>query len=93
MLSLLRLERKQKKLFKFVSNSHVSLSFLLIWNWNDTLKYIYTVRSPLENHTPNPDQNGQRVYPFSDQNGAKTLPDGVAHTSMAYIREYLPPGR
>ena len=25
-------------------------------------------------------------YPFSDQNGAKTLPDGAAHTYIAYIR-------
>ena len=31
------------------------------------------------------------VYPFSDQNSAKTLPDGAAHTYMAYTREY-PPG-
>ena len=29
-------------------------------------------------------------YPFSDQNGAKTLPDGAARTYMAYIREYPP---
>ena len=29
-------------------------------------------------------------YPFSDQNGAKTLPDGAAHTYMAYLREYPP---
>ena len=28
---------------------------------------------------------------FSDQNGAKTLPFGAAHTVMACIREY-PPG-
>ena len=27
------------------------------------------------------------VYPFSDQNGAKTLPFGAAHTYLAYIRE------
>ena len=27
-------------------------------------------------------------YPFSDQNGAKTLPDGPAHTYIAYIKEY-----
>ena len=33
------------------------------------------------------------VYLFSaDQNGAKTLPDGAAHTYIAYIREY-PLGR
>ena len=34
------------------------------------------------------DQNGQSVYPFSDQNGAKTLPDGAAHTYIAYVRDY-----
>ena len=39
-----------------------------------------------------PDQNGQSVYPWSDQNGAKTLPDGAAHTYIAYIREYPPGG-
>ena len=25
----------KKKFFKSISNSHISLSFLLIWNWND----------------------------------------------------------
>ena len=30
--SLLRLERILKKYFKSISNSHISLSFLLIWN-------------------------------------------------------------
>ena len=40
---------------------------------------------------PRPDQNGQSVYPFSDQDSAKTLPDGAAHTDMGYIREYPPP--
>ena len=38
-----------------------------------------------------PDQNGQSVYPFSHQNGAKTLPDGAAHAYITYIREYPPP--
>ena len=28
------------------------------------------------------------LYPFSDQNGAKTLPFGAAHNYMAYIREF-----
>ena len=27
-------------------------------------------------------------YPLSDQNGAKTIPSGVANTCMAYIRAY-----
>ena len=40
---------------------------------------------------PDPDQNGQNLYPFSDQNGAKTIPFGAVHTFMAYIREYPPP--
>ena len=31
------------------------------------------------------------VYPFSDQNGTKTLPDGAAHTYITYLREYPPP--
>ena len=31
--------------------------------------------------------NKQSVYPLSDQNGAKTLPDGTAYTYMADIRE------
>ena len=31
--------------------------------------------------------NKQSVYPLSDQNGAKTLPDGATYTYMAYIRE------
>ena len=39
--SLLRLERILKKFFKSISNSHVSFSFLLIWNWND--KYLHTL--------------------------------------------------
>ena len=40
---------------------------------------------------PDSRPNGQSVYPIPDQNGAKTLPDGAAHTYMAYITEY-PPG-
>ena len=44
-------------LFKSISNSHISLSFLLIWNWND--KYVHTLPQFL-----------QKPYPFSGQNGA-----------------------
>ena len=46
-------------------------------------------RSSLENHNPIPGQNGQSVHPFSDQNGAKTLPDGAAQY-IVYIREFPP---
>ena len=58
MLSLLRLERKQKKHFKSISNSHISLSFLLVWNWND--KYVHTLplfsRKPKADSRPKPKQ-------------------------------------
>ena len=40
---------------------------------------------------PIPDLTGQSRYPFSEQNGPKTLPFGAAHTYMAYTREYPPP--
>ena len=30
------------------------------------------------------DQNGQSVYPFSDQNNTKTLHDGAVHTYIAW---------
>ena len=31
------------------------------------------------------------IYPFSDQNGPKTLPFGAPHTYMASVRENPPP--
>ena len=37
-------------LFKSISNSHISLSFLLIWNWND--RYVHTLRSSQPDSTP-----------------------------------------
>ena len=41
MLSLPRLERQLKDFSKYISKSHVTLSFLLNWNWND--EYIHTL--------------------------------------------------
>ena len=40
---------------------------------------------------PISDRNYQNLYPFSDQNGSKTIPFGAAHTYIPYIGEY-PPG-
>ena len=34
--SLLTLESQQKDFLKSISNSHISLPILFIWNWNDT---------------------------------------------------------
>ena len=42
---------------------------------------------------PISDHNCQNLYPFSDQNGSKTIPFGAAHTYIPYIGEYpSPPG-
>ena len=76
---ILYLEQQQKR------NSDSSLSFLFIWNWNDT--YVHTLPLSLENYLI-PDLNGQSLYPFLDQNSAKPLPFGAAHTYVTYIREY-----
>ena len=40
----------------------------------------------LENHT----RFKTDLYPFSDQNGSKTISFGAAHTYIAYIGEYSP---
>ena len=80
---------KKDFLKSMVTNTHSPLSFLFIWNWNDT--YVHTLPLSLENYLIS-DLNGQSLYPFLDQNSAKPLPFGVAHTYVAYIWEY-PLGR
>ena len=94
MSSLLRLERKQNNYWNpFLICIFLFLSLAHLRKWND--KCIHTFRSSLENHARFQTKMVSGVYPFSDQNGAKTLPDwggGGAHTSMAYIKEY-PPGQ
>ena len=75
---------------KFTLNSHISLFFLLILNSNDKIRS-YTPVVPSKTITDSR-QNGQNIYPFSDQNGAKTVPLGSAQTYMAYTRENPPPG-
>ena len=40
---------------------------------------------------PSSDHNCQNLYPFSDQDGSKTIPFGAAHTYIPYIGEYPPP--
>ena len=86
--TVLRLERQQKDFLKSTSNSHITLSFLFIWNWDD----IYVHAFPRKPY-PNSDQNRQSLYPFSDQNGVKPLPFGAAHTYEANTRKYPPPNR
>ena len=79
-----------KNFFKSISNSHISFFFLLIWNQKQQIPS-YTPQFPPKPHSV-PDQNGQSVNPFSDQNGPKILPDGAAHTYVGYVREYSPRG-
>ena len=80
--------RKQKFLqipFEFACFFFLSNPFFTM----NTFKYS---RSSLENHTRFQTKMG-KVPPFSVQNGAKNLPDGAAHTYIAYIREYPHGGR
>ena len=89
MLSLPRLERKQEKLFHTFQFEFTYFSFFLYSFGIETINtFIHSRVVPARKPYPIPDQS---VDPFSDQNGAKTLPDGAAHTCMGYIREY-PPG-
>ena len=54
---------------------------------------LYVPVVPLKTIPDLSDHNGQNLYPFSDQNGSKTIPFGAAHTYIAYIGEYPPPPR
>ena len=71
MSSLLRLEREQK-------DSHITPSYLFIWNEND--KYVHALQYSLEKHSLIQTKIGKSLYPFSDRKGAKTIPIGAAHS-------------
>ena len=90
-VTITQIRAETKKFFKGISNSHISISFLFIWNWNG--KYVHTFpQFPRKPH-PIPNPNGQSVYyQFSDQKGPKTIPFGAVHTYLDYIREYPPGG-
>ena len=66
---------------KFISNSRVTLSFLLIWNWND--KFVHTL--PWFHWKPSSITDSRQIQ-------AKSIPvfrskphPGAAHTYIAYI--------
>ena len=70
---------RQQRVFKSVLNSHITFSFLFIWNWN--YQYVHTLP--------------QKLYPFSDRNGTKTLPStlwGGKYLYGLHKRVHLPPG-
>ena len=74
MLSLLKLERKQKNYSNQFSNSHISLSFLLIWNLNG--KYVHALRSSLENHFRSQTRMGKVYTRFQTKTAQKPYPMG-----------------
>ena len=88
-LGYLWLERNQKN----SSNPFwIRIFFFLSYSFGiETIKTFIHSRSSLKNQTRFQTKVGKVVYPFSDQNRANTLPDGAAHTYIAYKREYPPP--
>ena len=86
MLSLLRFERKQKY---FSNPFRIRIFLFLSYSFGiETIDTFIRSCSSLKNHTPFQTKMGKVYTRFQTQNGAKTLPEGVAHTYMAYIREY-----
>ena len=80
MLSLLTLERKQTN----SSNSfRIRIFFFLSYSFGmEAINFSYILVVPSKT-MPDSRLKWASVHPFSDQNGAKTLPDGAAHTYMA----------
>ena len=87
MLSLLRLERKQTN-----SSNRIRIFLSLSYSFGiETDKlYDHTLLFLPRKPYPIPDQNGQSVYPFSDQNCAKTLPDGGGGTYLYSLYKRVP---
>ena len=82
-------------MIKFSSNDLFWILFFLNYSFGvagEKTNTFIRSRGSLENHTQFKTLNGQNLYPFSNQNGSKTIPFGAAHTYVAYIGEYpLPP--
>ena len=68
------LERQQKGFLKSISNSHIILSFLFIWNWND--KYVHALPNSLENHTRIQTKIGKVYARFQSKTAQKPYPWG-----------------
>ena len=90
MLSLLRLERKQKN-----SSNAFRIRTFLLHSYSFRIETINTFlysRSSLEDHARFQTKIGKVYTRFQTITAQKTLPDGAAHTYMAYIREYASGG-
>ena len=66
---------RQGEFFKCISNSHISLPFLLIWNWNVNCTFIHS-RSSLENHTRFQTKLGKIYTRFQTKTAQKPYPLG-----------------
>ena len=83
---ILYLEQQQKRFLKI----HYEIRILLFLSYSFEIETIHTFI-----HSLFPSKTiwlqtwmGKVYWPFLDQNSAKPLPFGVAHTYVAYIREY-----
>ena len=79
-------------MIKFSSNDIFWILLFLYYSFGvEKTNTFIRSRGSLENHTRFKTViKGQNLYPFSDQNGSKTIPFGAAHTYIAYIGEYPP---
>ena len=91
-------ERKLTQGVKLSWNDIVYLFLFLAISWSFQLRtekrnmfVSFRKCSRPQNPDPISDHNCQNLYPFSDQNGSKTIPFGAAHTYISYIGEYPPP--
>ena len=83
MSSLLRLEREQK-------DSHITPSYLFIWNEND--KYVYALQYSLEKHSLIQTKIGKSLPVFRPKRRKNhTHWGGTFVTYKANVREYSPP--
>ena len=94
MSSLLRLERQQKTFLK-LRVEFTYFSFFLIYKMTITFVHFLSFsRKPY----PIPDRSGESLYPFSNRNGAKTIPlrhlpywliQGIPSGVLNYLRTVL----
>ena len=76
-MTLLTLERKQKKFFKLISNSHIFL-FLSYSFEMETINFSYNIhsRSSLKNHTRFQTKMGEVYTRFQSKTAQKPYPMG-----------------
>ena len=77
-----------KKFVKSISNSHISLSFLLTIN---TFIHSSRCRSSLKKTIPDSRPKQAKSTPVFRPKRRKNSPDGAAHTFLGQIREQRPP--